>query len=191
MASPPELSRVEDLAFARATLAAWEPYDEAQALEKQRMLDFVDAHPRDAHRRSCLEGHLTASCLLLDHAGERALLTHHRKLRRWLQLGGHCDGDANLAHVAWLEATEESGIAGIEIDPEPIDLDIHTIPARPGEPEHWHLDTRFVARAPRGAREVVSAESIELAWIGRDELAGLETDASVTRLYDLVLERLR
>jgi len=149
------------------------------------MLDFIDEHPADAHLRSCVEGHLTASCLLLDHAGERALLTHHRKLKRWLQLGGHCDGDANLAHVAWCEATEESGIAGIEIDPTPVDLDIHTIPARPGEPEHWHLDTRFIARAPSGAIEVISHESLELAWISPLDLARLGTDDSVRRLFDI------
>ena len=188
MAAPPELARIEDLAFARATLEAYLPHSPAQAAERDRMLAFLDAHPADAHLRSCLEGHLTASCLLLDARGERGLLTHHRKLGRWLQLGGHCDGDANLAHVAWLEATEESGIAGIEVDPTPVDLDFHVIPARPGEPEHLHLDARFLARAPAGAREVVSHESLELGWFGPDELSGIDTDGSVTRLFALAFE---
>lgn len=183
MASSPLLQRITDLALARRTLADWIAPNEAQAAERDRMLAFIDGHPNDAHLRSCLEGHLTASCLLLNHEGTHALLTHHRKLKKWLQLGGHCDGDANLAHVAWCEATEESGIVGIEIDPQPVDLDIHTIPARPGEPEHLHLDARFIARAPAGAVEVVSSESIELAWIGADELARLESDDSVLRLF--------
>ncbi|MCA8981390.1 MAG: NUDIX hydrolase [Planctomycetes bacterium] len=185
MAARPTLRRVTDLALARATLEAFVPPNAHQTGERERMLAFIDAHPNDAHLRSCLEGHLTASCLLLDHAGERALLTHHRKLRRWLQLGGHCDGDANLAHAAWCEATEESGIDGIEIEPEPVDLDIHVIPARPGEPEHLHLDSRFIARAPAGAREVVSSESIELAWVSPADLARLETDNSVRRLFEI------
>ena len=150
------------------------------------MLAFIDDHPNDAHRRSCVPGHLTASCLLVDHAGERALLTYHRKLRRWLQLGGHCDGDANLAGVALREAHEESGIAELEIDPIPLDLDIHPIPARPGEPEHLHLDTRFVVRAAKGSVEVLSNESLELRWVAPDELATLETDDSVQRLFELM-----
>ena len=185
MAAPPQLQRVTDLALARGTLEAWVPPNDAQAAERVAMLAFIDAHPNDAHLRSCVPGHLTASCLLLNHAGTHALLTHHRKLKKWLQLGGHCDGDANLAHAAWLEAWEESGIDGIEIDPLPVDLDIHTIPARPGEPEHLHLDSRFIARAPEGAKAVISSESIELAWVSPADLAQLDTDSSVTRLFEI------
>ena len=149
------------------------------------MLAFIEAHPLDAHLRSQLTGHLTASALLLDAAGERALLTLHKKLGRWLQLGGHCDGDANLPGVALRELVEESGIEAIEIDPAPIDLDIHGIPARPGEPEHLHLDTRFLARAAPGAVERASCESDELRWFSPRELAGIATDDSVRRLFEL------
>jgi 8-oxo-dGTP pyrophosphatase MutT (NUDIX family) len=149
------------------------------------MLAFIDAHPSDAHERTCLEGHLTAACFLLDHAEERALLTHHAKLGRWLQLGGHVDGDSNLPAAALREGTEESGIDGILLDPRPFDLDIHSIPARGEEPEHLHLDVRFLGRAPEGAREVISEESLELGWFTPDELGGLNTDPSVTRLFDL------
>jgi 8-oxo-dGTP pyrophosphatase MutT (NUDIX family) len=119
---------------------------------------------------------------VIDSAGERALLTFHAKLGKWLQLGGHCDGDANLAAVALREATEESGIEGLAIDPMPVDLDVHTIPARKGEPEHLHLDTRFLVHAPEGARERASAESLELRWFTREEAEDLDTDDSVRRL---------
>src|SRR5688572_10916647 len=103
------------------------------------MLSFLQEHPLDAHLRSCAPGHFTASALVVDAPGERGLLTHHKKLDRWLQLGGHCDGDSNFAAVALREAQEESGIEGLSIDPRPLDLDIHTIPARTGDPEHLHL----------------------------------------------------
>jgi ADP-ribose pyrophosphatase YjhB (NUDIX family) len=176
-----------DLARARALVAAYAPADPAQRRERDRILAFIDAH-EDALLRTCLEGHLTASALVLDSRGERALLTHHRKLRRWLQLGGHVDGDGNLPAGAWREATEESGIAGLAIDPRPVDLDIHPIPARPGEPEHLHLDVRFVAHAPAGARETASEESIALGWFSPAELAGIETDESVRRLFRVVLD---
>ncbi len=180
---------LEDLDVARRILLDHAPRDAHQARERERILAFLEEHPADAHRRTCLPGHLTASCLLLDHRGERALLTFHRKLRRWLQLGGHCDGDANLPGVALREAREEPGIQALAIDPRPIDLDIHPIPARPGEPEHLHLDTRFVVRALEDAREVLSDESLELRWFRPDELASVETDDSVRRLFELVWGR--
>jgi len=180
-----DTSPAPDLSVARALLESYEARDSAQAEFRDEMLAFIEAHPENAHKRSCLTGHLTASCLLLDYAEERALLTHHAKLERWLQLGGHIDGDANLPVAAWREATEESGIDGIELDPAPFDLDIHNIPARGDEPEHLHLDVRFLGRAPEGAAEVVSEESIELGWFRPDELPGLNTDPSVVRLFDL------
>lgn len=179
------LAAKEDLALARRILAGYQPRDRAQAEERERMLAFVDAHPTDAHRRTLLVGHLTASALLVDRARGAALLTHHRKLDRWLQLGGHCDGDANLVGVALRECVEESGIADLAIDPTPLDLDIHVIPARKDEPEHLHLDTRFVVFAPPHARAVLSDESHELRWVHPHELGELASDASVRRLFDL------
>jgi 8-oxo-dGTP pyrophosphatase MutT (NUDIX family) len=184
-AGDPALAPDPDLARARALLERYAPRDVPQALARERMLQFLDDHPRDAHRRELLVGHLTASALVIDARGERALLTHHRKLGRWLQLGGHCDGDANLAGTALRECVEESGISALAILPEPVDLDIHAIPARPGEPEHLHLDTRFLVLAAPGAVESASGESHELAWFGPPELARLDTDASVRRLFEL------
>jgi 8-oxo-dGTP pyrophosphatase MutT (NUDIX family) len=178
-----ELPFIPDLAVARASLAAWTPPTREQARVRDDMLAFIDAHPSDAHSRSCLAGHLTASALVIDARGERALLTFHKKLGRWLQLGGHCDGDANLAGAALREAREESGIEDLAIDPDPIDVDIHAIPARAGEPEHLHLDTRFRLFAPPGAREVLSEESLDLAWFTRAEAERLATDDSVRRLF--------
>jgi 8-oxo-dGTP pyrophosphatase MutT (NUDIX family) len=179
-----ELAPGLELAQARATIAAYAARDAAQARARAFVLDWIDAHP-DALQRACLAGHLTASALVLDTAGERALLTLHAKLGRWLQLGGHCDGDANLAGAALREAREESGIAGLVIAPEIVDLDCHRIPARADEPEHWHLDARFLVRAPAGARTRLSAESEQLRWFAPRELGEIETDESVRRLFEL------
>jgi 8-oxo-dGTP pyrophosphatase MutT (NUDIX family) len=188
----PWLEPTADLSRAFHLLDHFEPVDEAQAEFQRRMLELIQRHPQDAHRRTLLEGHLTASALVVDAQFERALLTHHKKLGRWLQLGGHCDGDANLAHVALREAVEEGGIADLVVLPTPLDLDIHPIPARPGtadrapEPEHLHYDTRFLVVAPPGAIEVLSDESHALRWVAPDELEQLSTDASVRRLFQLV-----
>ena len=178
-----DLPSQSDLARARAILERYAPPDAEQRTTREKMLAFLDRHPTDGHLRSCLEGHLTASALVIDESRGQALLTFHRKLGRWLQLGGHCDGDANLPGAALREACEESGIQGLVIDPDPIDLDIHWIPARQDEPGHLHLDTRFFVYAPAGARETLSEESLSLGWFGPEELGPIATDASVRRLF--------
>jgi 8-oxo-dGTP pyrophosphatase MutT (NUDIX family) len=114
--------------------------------------------------RSNLEAHFTGAAWLVSGDGQRALLTHHRKLNRWLQLGGHADGDTDLMRVALREAEEESGLPDLEIESEIFDLDRHWIPERKDVPGHWHYDVRFVVHA-RGSQEfVVSEESHALAW---------------------------
>ena len=177
-----DLPEQRDLDRAREILRAYAAPSDDQALERDRILAFIDEHS-DAACRTCTPGHLTASALLVHASGERALLTLHRKLGLWLQLGGHCDGDANLAGAALREAVEESGIDELLIDPRPIDVDIHTIPARREDPEHLHLDVRFVVWAPAGAQFAVSDESIDLRWVSEDELVELGSDESVRRLF--------
>jgi 8-oxo-dGTP pyrophosphatase MutT (NUDIX family) len=163
-ADHPDLAFNGDPRFARAILEAYAPADDDQADAKACMLQFMDEHPRDAHLRECAPGHLTASALILHSDGTRALFTLHRKLNRWLQPGGHCDGDANLAAVALREAIEESGINDLVIVPEPV-----------------HLDTRYLVLAPKGAEFVVSEESHDLAWLTLAELEAC-ADGSVLRL---------
>lgn len=135
---------------------------------------FASTHP-DAAERSLTIGHLTGSAWLVSADGARVLLTHHRKLDRWLQLGGHADGDVDLARVALREAEEESGLCGLIVEPEIFDLDRHEIPARGDEPAHWHYDVRHVVRATAGEDFVVGDESHALAWC---DIAVLAADAS-------------
>jgi 8-oxo-dGTP pyrophosphatase MutT (NUDIX family) len=162
-----------------------EPRDNAATQDpRQQWLDLVDhyaaQYPDDATTveifrdlmrtdstaasRARGAGHLTGSAWLVSRDGLRALLTHHRKLGRWLQLGGHADGDADLARVALREAEEESGLTDLEVETSIFDLDRHRIPARGEEAEHWHYDVRFVVHA-RGSEDfAVSEESHALAW---------------------------
>ncbi len=133
-----------------------------------------DAH--DPFVRDRVAGHYTASAWLVDAAGERLLMTHHRKLDRWLQLGGHADGDRDLATVALREAEEESGLIDLVVSPEIFDLDRHWIPERGDVPGHWHYDVRYVVRATSSEDFAVSDESHALAW--RD-IAGLLEDPSI------------
>lgn len=125
--------------------------------------------------RSCEAGHLTASAVLLDAAREQVLLTLHPRVGRWLQLGGHCEPtDVSLAAAALREAREESGIADLRIEPEPVHLDVHPITCSLGVPTR-HFDVRFVVQALRGAAPVRSDESDDLRWWPVDALpAGSE-----------------
>ena len=183
----PRLAHDPDRARAAKTLLDYIPVDDDQAHFRVRMIAFLHQHER-ALSHSCLEGHLTSSVLVIDFAGERALLTLHARLGRWLQLGGHLDGDGNLAGSALREAIEESGIDDLHIDPRPIDLDVHEIPAHGDEPEHLHLDTRFLVYAPEGASPEKSVESLELGWFSPDELAAIPTDGSLRRLFQLAFD---
>jgi 8-oxo-dGTP pyrophosphatase MutT (NUDIX family) len=143
---------------------------------------FARTHP-DCCERTCVPGHFTGSAFVVSADGRRTLLTHHRKLDRWLQPGGHADGDADLARVALREAEEETGLRDLVVEPDVFDLDRHAIPARKVDPEHWHYDVRFVVRATGSEEFVVSEESHDLAWREIGEVAeDPHVDDSVRRM---------
>lgn len=157
-----------------ARLQEWASAQSADDVAASNVFAELAAEGGIAYRRERLAGHFTASSWLVSGDGRRVLLTHHRKLGRWLQLGGHADGDEDLAQVALKEAEEESGLSGLTVEPQIYDLDRHWIPDHKGVPGHWHYDVRFVVYAGDSEEFAVSDESLDLAW--RD-IAALAADA--------------
>jgi 8-oxo-dGTP pyrophosphatase MutT (NUDIX family) len=134
----------------------------------------------DGMWRGCRPEHVTASALVVDGSGQKTLLTLHKTVGRWLQLGGHCEpGDTTLSGAALREATEESGLADLAVSREPLQLSRHLLEAG-GCAGAYHLDVQFLVTAT-STEYVVSEESHALAWFPLDALPP-DTDTSVQQL---------
>lgn len=178
----PRLDAGEFLGVAVHQIRMADLVDQSAIEHRDAVLDFLVDHP-DAAVRTCTEGHLTGSALVVDAAGTRTLLMLHRKLGRWFQPGGHADGDSNLAAVALREAGEETGLGDLRVALPAIDVDVHLVEP-PDDGPHLHLDVRYLVVAPPNGVEHGNAESLALRWVDVDGLDELEppVDASTRRL---------
>ncbi|MFO7825086.1 MAG: NUDIX hydrolase [Cyclobacterium sp.] len=159
------------------------PFEEEKAMVPDFLALLDDPMAFSRERK---EGHFTASAWIVNKRRTHTLLTLHRKLHKWLQLGGHADGNENLLEVAMNEAREESGLTSLRlVDRFIFDLDRHIIPANAKDPQHFHYDVRFLIEAEMDEPLVISPESKDLAWVGFDmtaELVGYE--GSILRMLE-------
>ncbi len=164
-------------------LESYHPEDPQEVEMKNALLKFVRGNAM-CFERSLEEGHVTASCWLLNCVGSHALLMHHAKIGKWIQPGGHCDGDPDVVAVAMKEAREESGIEKVcLVRPQIFDLDIHVFPAGKDVKEHLHYDVRFLLQAVGDDTLVQNGESNHLLWVGKED--SLPTDSrSIVRMYE-------
>ncbi len=182
-----ELAPVLQLLRAHAALPL-DPHESAMTAE---IIRFAECHP-DCLLRSCAPGHLTGSAWVVSPDRKRTLLTHHHKLDKWLQLGGHADGDGNLLVVALREAREESGLARLRpVSTSVFDVDRHWIPPRQTEPGHYHHDLRFMIEADPDEPLVMSSESKDLAWVDVEQVTSLNPEESMARMVRKTLAAFR
>jgi 8-oxo-dGTP pyrophosphatase MutT (NUDIX family) len=143
---------------------------------------------RDCFERTHLPGHLTGSAWIVDRNRTHTLLVHHAKLNKWVQPGGHADGDENILGVALREAEEETGLKNLNVVTlTPFDIDIHTIPLRKDFPEHFHFDIRFLMEASLDEQIIVSEESHDVKWIPLQSLKAYNQERSVLRMKEKLL----
>ncbi len=151
-------------------LENYNPESEIEKRFRASFFNFINKNT-DCFERSLTEGHITGSSWIVNESGDKALLTHHNKLNKWLQLGGHADGETDIIKVAKTEALEESGLKNIQLISNAIfDIDIHTIPTKKEVAEHLHYDVRFLFKADENEDLVISSESKDLAWVSLSEL---------------------
>ena len=163
-------------------LNQFQPQTEDERQQQHRLIKFVE-NDADCFQRSNHYGHITGSAWIVNEAGDKALLTLHRKLGLWLQLGGHADGETDVMRVAMREAQEESGLQAIRLLSDKIfDLDVHLVPAAQQDPAHYHFDVRFLFQMNDDLPLKISHESIDLAWYDLDRIETLVTDHSVCRM---------
>ena len=163
-------------------LKNYNPIDPQEVIFTKQITEFVQENP-DCFERSLLIGHVTGSAWIVDKTRQFTLLTHHRKLDKWFQTGGHCDGNSDVLNVAFKEAQEETGLLDIQIlSSEIFDIDIHEIPERKGIPAHLHYDARFLFEADMNQKIIISSESTDVAWIALAEVSKLNDSESIMRM---------
>jgi 8-oxo-dGTP pyrophosphatase MutT (NUDIX family) len=152
------------------------PFDE----KEKEDIDFIISRIRttpDILQETCVEGHVTGSALLLDVSSGKFLLHFHKKVKKWLQFGGHMDGELNPADTALREVKEESGIENIYFFPSkndvtPIDIEIQQIPEYNAKPAHLHYDFRFLIATDTPEQLNTGLENVsnEFAWISIEDI---------------------
>ena len=166
-------------------LERYKGFDAEEEAMRENMLAFVRRSP-NCFLRSLEEGHLTASAWVVNPDRSAAVMMFHRKLNRWLQPGGHADGDPDLLQVALKEVSEETGLQATPVSPEIFDVDIHEIPANAHVPAHLHYDVRFLLEIGHAHPLRINEESLKLAWIPMQQIAAHNSERSVLRLAEKV-----
>lgn len=165
------------------------PFDSHEKEMVGKVISLIENTP-DCFHNNFFPAHITASAWIIDNGLTHMLFTYHKKLNKWLQLGGHADGEENLVNAATREAMEESGLTSVQLaDPGIFDVDIHEIPARKDIPAHYHYDVRYLFKADKDEPLIVSDESHDLKWLDINEVAQYNNGCSILRMLEKTILR--
>lgn len=163
-------------------LGEYAPVDGNEIIFKKQIIDFIRNNEIFLGTRN-MAGHLTGSAWIVNYDRSRALLTHHKAINKWLQLGGHTEECENVKDASIREATEESGLTSLKfLSGNIFDIDIHRIPAKGEKSEHYHYDIRFVFEADDKEEIKISHESIDVRWVELETIEGFNDSESITRM---------
>lgn len=155
---------------------------------RDRIIDFIKNNDVYLGKGNS-DGHLTGSAWIVNADKSKILLTHHKKLDKWLQLGGHTEENENLLQTALREAMEESGLSNVKVISDYIfDMDVHLIPSRKNEKEHFHYDIRFLFEADESENIEISHESKDLKWVSIEEISSYSKEESIHRMIRKTLK---
>lgn len=183
------LSQSSDRELLKKKLLGYLPENPAEKAFRERMLFLLESYP-NCFERSLEHAHFTASAWVVNEERTHCLLTHHAKLNRWLQLGGHADGEAALWKVALKEVSEESGLKNLQlIDEEIFDIDIHLIPEYKGIPAHDHYDVRFLVLASMNEPLQFNHEAKDMAWLPLEKVKQqVKQNDSIVRMLNKTVQ---
>lgn len=164
---------------------------EEEKMDKIRILSLLNTEPRCFFRDVMNPGHITGSAMLISENRERILLNHHAIFKRWMNFGGHADGEEDIESVARRELIEESGISNLTLVGDSFfDVDVHPIAANPAKKEgaHSHFDIRFLYKTPE-TEFAISRESLGIKWFLIDEALPLPLDHTTRRMILKIKEQ--
>jgi hypothetical protein len=174
--------------FISKQLESYIPLDDIEFEMKNRLIDFVLTN-NNCMDPSFTYGHITGSAWIINNSAKYALLTYHKRLNKWLQLGGHCENEFFVKDVSYREAVEESGLKSIKLINEDIfSIDIHKIPMNTSFPEHFHFDLRFLFTADMSENIIVSSESKDVKWIELSKIKSYNVDVALQRMVDKTIK---
>jgi 8-oxo-dGTP pyrophosphatase MutT (NUDIX family) len=164
-------------------LEVYKPFDGIESSFVPKFLKLLQKE--NCYTRQNIEAHITASAWITNTSRTAILLLHHAKLMRWLQPGGHSDGNENLEEVMRKEVEEETGLSEITfVYSDLFDIDIHTIPSYKNIPQHDHYDVRFLIEVSPDVKITKNNESNALKWI---EINQIPNDASMQRMKEKLI----
>ena len=180
-------------------IMAYQPVNEQEHVDRELILGRLAHDPHVADRSSL--AHLTTSAWTVDAAGERVLLCYHNIYDSWSWVGGHADGELDLAAVAARELAAETGVtrarlvdagAGGIASLEVLTVDGHV---KRGHyvGSHLHLNVTYLFVAdPSLALRKKPDENSGVRWVALDEVFALSSEPWMCeRVYEKLIARTR